>query len=373
MKGDVPRLTIGIEEEFQIVDAAGHLKSHSETLLAAAKPYLEERARAEMMQSVVEIGTRICADIPAARAEIVQARGTLAALLARDGLRLVSAGTHPFSHWQEQQVSEHERYKILEEELQDVIRELLIFGLHVHVGIPDREQRIEVMNEARYFLPHLLAISTSSPFWLTRNTGLKSYRQIIWQRFPRTGIPPQFSSYDEFENYVELLVRTKCIDDGKKIWWDLRPHAFYPTIEFRVCDAATTIDETLCIAGLTQAICAKLLMLRERNLGFRRYMPNLIQENKWRAMRGGMDARLIDFGKESEVPMRDLVEELLEFVDDVLDPLGSRAEVEYLRVIAREGTSADRQVRVHERTGHLHAVVDALAEETLRGVPEVAL
>ena len=373
MNGQIPRLTIGIEEEFQIVDAAGHLKSHSETLLAAAKPYLEERARPEMMQSVVEIGTRICADITEARHEITNARGTLAALLKRDGLRLVSAGTHPFSHWQEQQITEHERYKVLEEELQDVIRELLIFGLHVHVGIPDRELRIEVMNEARYFLPHLLAISTSSPFWLTRNTGLKSYRQIIWQRFPRTGIPPQFSSHDEYENYVELLVRTKCIDDGKKIWWDLRPHAFYPTLEFRVCDAATTIDETLCIAALVQAICAKLLVLRARNLGFRRYLPGLIQENKWRAMRGGMDAKLIDFGTEAEVPMRDLAEELLTFVDDVVDTLGSRAEVEYLRVIARDGTSADRQIRVFTETGHLHKVVDALAEETVRGVPEVSL
>ena len=372
-KGEVQRLTIGIEEEFQIVDGDGQLKSHGETLIGAAQPYLEERVKAEMMQSVVEIGTRICADVGEARKEIANARGTLATLLKRDGLRLVSAGTHPFSHWQEQLVTEHERYKVLEEELQDVIRELLIFGLHVHVGIPDREQRIEVMNEARYFLPHLLAISTSSPFWLTRNTGLKSYRQIVWQRFPRTGIPPEFTSWDEYENYVELLVRTKCIDDGKKIWWDLRPHAFYPTIEFRVMDAATRIDETLCIAGLIQAICAKLLVLRSRNLGFRRYMPGLIQENKWRAMRGGMNASLIDFGKETEVPMRDLAEELLEFVDDVVDTLGSRKEVEYLRVIAREGTSADRQIRAFHQTGHLHAVVDNLAAETLEGVPEVSL
>ncbi|HEV8230494.1 MAG TPA: carboxylate-amine ligase [Candidatus Limnocylindria bacterium] len=370
---DVPRLTIGIEEEFQIVDAQGQLKSHIETLLAASRPRVGEQIKAEMMQSVVESGTKICADISEAREEIVHLRSTLAALLKPEGLRIASAGTHPFSHWQEQEVTEHERYKILEEELQDVIRELLIFGMHVHVGIPDREQRIEVMNEARYFLPHLLAISTSSPFWLTRVTGLKSYRQIIWQRFPRTGIPPEFPSYDEFENFVELLVRTKCIDDGKKIWWDLRPHAFYPTIEFRVCDAATRVEETLCIAALTQAICAKLLVLRARNLGFRRYAPALIQENKWRAVRGGMDAKLIDFGKQVEVPMRDLAVELLEFVDDVVDALGSRREVEYLQTIAREGTSADRQLRTYASTGHLHAVVDQLAEETVAGVPEMAL
>jgi len=367
----VPHLTIGIEEEFQIVDGDGQLKSHIDTLLTAARPHLGERVKAEMMQSVVEVGTKICTDISEARAEVLQLRGTLAALLRPAGLRIASAGTHPFSHWQEQQVTEHERYKVLEEELQDVIRELLIFGLHVHVGIPDREARIEVMNEARYFLPHLLAISTSSPFWLTRNTGLKSYRQIVWQRFPRTGIPPEFTSYDEFENYVELLVRTKCIDDGKKIWWDLRPHAFYPTIEFRVCDAATRVEETLCIAALVQAICAKLLILREANLGFRRYTPQLIQENKWRAMRGGMDAKLIDFGKSAEVPMRELAVELLEFVDDVVDGLGSRREVTYLETIARDGTSADRQLATYASTGHLHAVVDAVARETLAGVPEL--
>ena len=370
---DAPRLTIGIEEEFQIVDAQGQLKSHIETLLTAAGGRYGDQIKREMMQSVVEAGTKICADISEARNEIVTLRGTLAALIKPAGLRIVSAGTHPFSHWQDQEVTEHERYKLLEEELQDVIRELLIFGLHVHVGIPDRELRIQVMNEARYFLPHLLAISTSSPFWLARNTGLKSYRQVIWGRFPRTGIPPQFSSYDEYENFVELLVKTRSIDNGRKIWWDLRPHAFFPTIEFRVCDAATRVEETLCLAALIQAISAKLLVLREKNQGFRRYLPSLIQENKWRAMRGGMDAKLIDFGKQTEVPMKDLAVELLEFIDDVVDALGSRREVEYLETIVRDGTSADRQIRVWKETGHLHKVVDSVAAETIAGVPVVAL
>jgi carboxylate-amine ligase len=370
---NVPRLTIGIEEEFQIVDGDGQLKSHIDTLLTAARPHLGERVKAEMLQSVVEVGTKICADISEAREEVYVLRGTLASLLIPAGLRIASAGTHPFSHWQDQLVTENDRYKILEEEMQDVIRELLIFGMHVHVGIPDRERRIEVMNEARYFLPHLLAISSSSPFWLTRATGLKSYRQIIWQRFPRTGIPPDFSSYDEFENYVELLVKTKSIDDGKKIWWDLRPHSVFPTIEFRVCDAATLVEETLCIAALIQAICAKLLVLRDRNIGFRRYAPQLIQENKWRAMRGGMNASLIDFGKSTEVPMRDLAIELLEFIDDVVDALGSRRETDYLQKIAREGTSADRQLATFAATGHLHSVVDQVAAETIAGVPVLNL
>ena len=236
------------------------------------------------------------------------------------------------------------------------------------MGIPDRERRVEVMNEARYFLPHLLALSTSSPFWLTRVTGLKSYRSTIWSRFPRTGIPPEFSSYDEFENFVDLLVRTGCIPDGSKIWWDMRPHHLYPTLEFRVCDAATRVDETVCLAALVQAICAKLLRLRSRNLGFRKYLPNVIQENKWRAMRHGIDGKLIDFGKQEEVPMRELALELLDFVDDVVDELGSRKAVSYVHTILRDGTSADRQLRVFRETGHLHKVVDHLAEETLAGV-----
>ncbi len=363
------RLTIGIEEEFQIVGQGGELKAHIDTLLAAARPILGEDVKAEMLQSVVEVGTKICGNVAEAREEVQRLRGTLASLLGAEGLRLVSAGTHPFSHWQDQRITELERYKLIEDEMQDVVRELLIFGMHVHVGIADPEARIEVMNEARYFLPHLLALSSSSPFWLRRTTGLKSYRSVVWSRFPRSGIPPEFGSYDEFENYVEVLVKTNCIDNGKKIWWDLRPHWQYPTIEFRVCDACTKVDEVLCIAALIQAICAKLLVLRGQNLGFRKYLPGLISENKWRAMRYGIDGRLIDFGKLAEVPMRDLAHELMEFIDDVVDELGSRTDVEYVNTILAQGTSADRQLRVHQQTGSLEAVVQHLADETMIGVP----
>src|SRR6266545_5850308 len=217
-------LTIGIEEEYQIVDADGALRAHIDSLVAATQAELGEMVKPEFLQSVVEVGTNVCTTVGQAREEIVRLRGTLAGHLATNGLRLASAGTHPFSKPLEQLVTEQERYRSLEEEMQDVIRELLIFGLHVHVGIPDPELRIEIMNEARYFLPHLLMLSTSSPFWLGRATGLKSYRGVIWSRFPRTGIPPDFPSHDEFENYVELLVRPRSIDDGKKIWWDVRPH-----------------------------------------------------------------------------------------------------------------------------------------------------
>jgi glutamate---cysteine ligase / carboxylate-amine ligase len=229
-------LTIGVEEEYQIIDASGELRSHIDTLLANATPKLGDKVKREMMQSVVEVGTSICENVEEARAQLAEMRGTLADLLKPEGMRIACAGTHPFSSWQEQHITDHDRYKMLEEELQDVVRSLVIFGLHVHVAIPDQEMRIEVLNEARYFLPHLLALSTSSPFWMGRNTGLKSYRSVIWSNFPRTGIPPELSSYDEYENYVELLVKTHSIDNGKKIWWDLRAHPSFPGL--RHADAA---------------------------------------------------------------------------------------------------------------------------------------
>jgi glutamate---cysteine ligase / carboxylate-amine ligase len=358
-------LTIGVEEEYQIIDSSGELHAHIDTLLAKATPRLGEKVKREMMQSVVEVGTTICENVDEARDQLAEMRQTLGELLAPDGLRLACAGTHPTSRWSEQKITDYDRYKMLEEELQDVVRSLVIFGLHVHVAIPDPELRIGVLNEARYFLPHLLALSTSSPFWMGRNTGLKSYRSVIWSNFPRTGIPPDLSSYDEYENYVELLVSTGSIDNGKKIWWDLRAHPTFPTLEFRVCDMTTRLEETICLAALMQAICAKLLKLRAGNLGFRKYMPALIAENKWRAIRYGLDGKLIDFGKQAEVPMRDLALELVEFVDDVVDDLGSRKAVEYVHTILREGTSADRQLRVLRETGDIHKVVDMLAEETI--------
>jgi carboxylate-amine ligase len=362
-------LTLGIEEEYQIVDSNGDLKPHITTLMAEHGEALGDHVRPEMIQSVVEAGTGVCETVEQAREEVAGLRANIARVLAESGLRMAGAGTHPFSKWQEQLITERDRYKMLEDEMQDVVRSILIFGLHVHVAIPDRERGNEIMNEARYFLPHLLALSTSSPFWAGRDTGLKSYRSVVWSRFPRTGIPPDFESYDEYENYLEMLVKTGCIDDGKKIWWDLRSHPYFPTVEFRCCDQTTRLEETICMAGLIQAICAKLLKLRERNLGFRKYMPALIAENKWRAMRYGIDGRLIDFGKEAEVPMRDLAMELLEFVDDVVDELGSRQAVEYVNTILQEGSSADRQLKVfREQGGSFKAVVDHLCEETVAGL-----
>jgi carboxylate-amine ligase len=363
-------LTIGVEEEYQIVDRNGELKPHITTMMAEHGESLGDHVRPEMIQSVVEAGTGICENVEQAREEMTALRANVARVLGEAGLRMACAGTHPFSKWQEQLITDRDRYKMLEDELQDVVRSILIFGLHVHVAIPDRDRGAEIMNEARYFLPHLLALSTSSPFWAGRDTGLKSYRSVVWSRFPRTGIPPNFTSYDEYENYLEMLVKTGCIDDGKKIWWDLRSHPYFPTLEFRCCDQTTRMEETMCIAGLIQAICAKLLRLRERNLGYRTYMPALIAENKWRAMRYGIDGNLIDFGRQAEVPMRDLAIELLEFVDDVVDDLGSRKAVEYVLTILEQGTSADRQLRAYRERGGLSGVVDHLCEESVAGIQE---
>nr|MBA2734295.1 carboxylate-amine ligase [Acidobacteriota bacterium] len=285
------------------------------------------------------------------------------------GLEIVAASTHPISRWQDQKIFEDERYEVLVQELQSVARSLLIFGLHVHVGMADRERAIHIMNAARYFLPHLLALTTSSPFWMGLNTGLKSYRSEVFKQFPRTDIPDHFDSYGSFERYIELLVKTKCIDDGKKIWWDVRPHPYFPTLEFRVCDIPTRVDDTIAIAALVQAIVAKLNKLIDKNLGFRLYRRMLVQENKWRAVRWGLDGKMIDFGKQKEVPVRDLILELLEFVDDVLDDLGSRKEVEHIHAILERGTSADEQLQVYRETNDLRAVVDRLIERTMENVP----
>jgi carboxylate-amine ligase len=367
------RFTVGVEEEFQIVDpATWELRSHVSQLLESSAPAFGDHIKREMHQSIVEVGTKICVSIEELAEEIVRIRRDLADAAERVGLRVAAAGTHPFSNWMDQVLSPGERYQNIVEELQQLARSLLIFGLHVHVAVPDRSTMIDLMNEARYFLPHLLALSTSSPFWMGRDTGLKSFRTTVFRRFPRTGIPDHFNSWSEYEHYVELLVELHCIDDGKKIWWDLRPHPVFGTLEFRICDVPTAPRASIAIAALAQAIIVKLARLRERNLGFRLYHRALIEENKWRAARWGIDGKLIDFGRRREVPMRELAIELLEFVDDVVDELGSRREVEYVRTILSEGTSAERQVQIYRDTGDLREVVRSLVDETRNGIEQTA-
>jgi len=364
------QFTLGIEEEFQIVDPqTRELRSHVSEFLEEGRMILGEQIKPEMIQSMIEVGTGICHNIQEARADITRLRAIISNLARRKGLEIVAASTHPISHWQDQKISDDVRYEIIVEEIQMVARSLLIFGLHVHVGVSDPDRAIHIMNAARYFLPHMLALSTSSPFWLGHNTGLKSYRSEVFKKFPRTDIPDHFDSHSSFQRYVELLIKTGCIDNGKKIYWDVRPHPFFPTLEFRICDIPTRVDDTIAIAALFQAIVAKLSKLIDQNLGFRLYRRMLVQENKWRAVRWGLDGKMVDFGKQKEVPVRDLVLELLEFVDDVLDDLGSRKEVEHVHTILQRGTSADEQLQIYRETGDLRIVVDRLIERTMENVP----
>src|ERR1043165_10097146 len=357
--------TLGIEEEFQIVDPqTRQLRSHVSEILDEGKMLLGEQIKPEMIQSMVEVGTGVCRNIQEARADITRLRAIISKLARKKGLEIVAASTHPISQWKEQEIYDDPHYELLVEELQMVARSLLIFGLHVHVGVADRERQIHIMNAARYFLPHVLALTTSSPFWLGTNTGLKSYRSEVFKKFPRTDIPDHFDSYQSFQRYVELLLKTKSISNPKKIWWDIRPHPNFPTLEFRICDIPTRVDDTIAIAALFQAIVAKLSKLIDKNLGFRLYRRMLIQENKWRAVRWGIDGKMIDFGKQKEVPTRDLILELLDFVDDVVDELGSRKEVEHIHTILERGTSADEQLRVFHQTNDLKAVVDRLTDLT---------
>jgi carboxylate-amine ligase len=364
-----PSLTLGIEEEYQIIDPeTRELRSYITEILSGDHMVLGE-VKPELHQSMVEIGTRVCRAPAEVRAELIRLRGTVMELAGKSGLVIAAAGTHPFSSWLTQEITPLERYLGVKQDLADLAQQLLIFGTHVHVGIEDRDFLIDAMNVARYFVPHVLTLSTSSPFWMGRDTGLKSYRSIIFRNFPRTGIPPTLDSWSEYAALVDTMVRTGCVPNASKVWWDLRPNHSYPTLEFRLCDVCTRVEEAVCVAAILQAIVAKLWKLRRDNMTFRVYPLALLEENKWRAVRYGLDGRLIDLGKEKELPARDLVRELIEwFVDDVVDELGSRKEVEYAFKILEHGTSADRQLARYRETGNLNAVVDALVMETAEGV-----
>jgi carboxylate-amine ligase len=362
-------LTIGIEEEYQIIDPATRdLRSFITQFLEDGKMTLRELIKPELHQSIVEVGTPVCHNVQEARHELVRLRGAIHHLAAGNGLAIASAGTHPFAHWHQQDITPFPRYQVVVEDMQFLARQLLIFGIHVHISVPSRELAIDTMNVLRYMLPHVLCLSTSSPFWMGENTGLKSFRTTIFEDFPRTGIPDFFPSNAAFDDFVDTLMRCGSIEDATKIWWDIRPHPKYPTLEFRVCDACTKVDEAICIAALFQALVAKHLKLRRDNMTFRVYSRSLIEENKWRAVRYGLDGQLIDFGRKQQLPAGDLVNELLEYVDDVVDELGSRREVEYATTILAEGASADRQLATFQRTGSLEAVVDQLIAETIDGV-----
>ncbi|MCS6772960.1 MAG: carboxylate-amine ligase [Anaerolineae bacterium] len=369
-----PSFNIGIEEEYQIIDPNTYeLRSYITQLLEDRRTMkmTELELKPELHQSIVEIGTNVCSTAAEARAELIRLRRGVMTLAYKNNLRIASAGTHPFSHWNEQEITPMERYNGVRKDMAQLAQQLLIFGTHVHIGIEDPEFAIDCMKVARYFVPHVLCLTTSSPFWLGQDTGLKSYRSIIFSNFPRTGIPPIFNSRADFDQFVNVLVRTNCIPDATKIWWDIRPNQKYPTLEFRVCDACTRVDEAVCVAAIFQAICYKLWKMRRDNITFRIYQTELISENKWRAVRYGLDGKLLDLGKQEERPARELIRELLEwFIGDVVDELGCRKEVEYAYRILEEGSSADRQLAVYRQTGDLKAVVQHLIRETEEGVLE---
>jgi len=361
--------TLGIEEEFAIIDPeTRELRSHIQEILEGGKVVLKEQIKPELHQSVVELGTEVCNSIGHARTHVIDLRSRLAELAGKAGLKIASVGTHPFSHWRDQHITEGERYKQIIEDMQLLARANLIFGLHVHVGIPNREMAIHVMNQARYFLPHIYALSVNSPFWVGHDTGLKGYRLKVFERFPRTGIPDAFESLSEYEDYCKLLVKTGCIDNPKKIWWDIRLHPFFDTLEVRVCDAQTRVDDTVAIAALIQAVIAKLFKLLRQNITFRIYRRRLLDENRWRAARYGIDGKLIDFGRETEVDERSLLNELLEFVASEVDEFGTQREMAHIERIMSEGTGADRQLAIWKQTQEMKAVVDHIVTETYEGL-----
>ncbi|HEX6479270.1 MAG TPA: carboxylate-amine ligase [Ktedonobacteraceae bacterium] len=367
--------TIGIEEEFQIVDRhTGLLSPQVYTILRKGAPALGEKIKPEMLQSTIEIVSDVLPDIGAARVEMQRLRAQLAQLAQEEGLALLSAGTHPSALWMDEKRSLSERYMELEDEYQDVARAVLIFGLHVHIGVNDRELAVSLLNQLRTWLPHLLALSTNSPFWSGRLTGIKSYRSIIWRPFPRSGISDSFSSWHDYDNYVQSLIKTGCIDNGKKIWWDIRPHAFFETIEFRVFDMPATFDDMVALVALCQALVARLTWLYRHNMTTHVLPRHLLEENKWRAMRYGLDARVIDFVQGRSQPMRESIRELLDFVDDVIDDLGSRREIDHLHKLLEDprGTGADRQIAIYSQTGSVQAVTEFLMQQTMKGIPSTA-
>ncbi len=363
------KFTLGVEEEYMVIDPrTRELTSHDQKIVEIAAQTLKDHVKAEMHQAVVEVGTGICKDVSEAHAEIRQLRKLVSEVAGSLNLKIGAAGTHPFSHWSTQLITPNPRYDEIVNEMQEAARSNLIFGLHVHVGIADKNMAIHIMNSVRYFLPHVYALSSNSPFWEGRNTGFKSFRTKVFDKFPRTGLPDFFNDWDDFKNYINLLIKTNCIDNAKKIWWDVRVHPFFDTIEFRICDVPMLMEETMAITAIFQALVVKLYKLRLQNMNFIMYNRALINENKWRASRYGIDGKLIDFGKQVELDTRSLIIELLEFVDDVVDDLGSRSAINYVHTILKNGTGADRQLKAYQQTGKMESVVDYITEQTLVGI-----
>ena len=373
-----PLLTLGLEEEYLLVDPISRelMAAPPEQFMQRCQERLGERVTHEFLQAQVEVGTTVCQDVGAARAQLAELRATVAATAREFGMAMIAASTHPFANWRAQKKVEKERYLGLARDMQALASRLVICGMHVHAGIEDDELRIDLMNQATYFLPHLLALSSSSPFWEGQPTGLKAYRPTVFGDLPRSGLPEHFASADEWRHMLHHLAQTGLCDDATKIWWDIRPSARYPTLELRVCDICTRLDDAITIAALWQSILASLYRLRANNQTWRRYRRTLVEENKWLAQRHGIAAELADFGVLACKPFGVLVEELIELVKDEAMRLGCLPEVLRARDILDRGTSADQQLNVYAKARAAgasereaaQAVVDWLIEETMLGV-----
>jgi len=371
-----PAFTIGIEEEYLLVDPLTRdlADNPPEQLLAECEQRLGDLIKPEFLKSQIEVATGVCKSIAEGRKELTHLRKTVAEVAAKHGLAPIAASTHPFSKWQAQHHTDKERYHVLAQDMQAVARRLLICGMHVHVGLDDDEMRIDLMNQASYFLPHILALSTSSPFWQGADTGLKSYRLSVFDELPRTGLPERFDSFAEYRRHVEVLIKAETIKDASMLWWDIRPSSTYPTLEMRIPDVCTRLEDTCSIAALYQCIIRMLYRLRRDNQRWRIYANMLINENRWRAQRYGLDDGLLDFGKGIMVPSADLVDELISLVSEDAKALNCEPEIEHLRDIVAHGTSAHRQLAVYYQSikdGHstqeaLCAVVDMLVAETIK-------
>jgi len=373
-----PSFTIGVEEEYLLVDKETRalVVDPPQSLIGECEEIVGEQVTSELLRSQVEIGTRVCNNVQEVRAELVRLRAAIIEVAGRHGLAPIAASTHPFSHWSEQKHTETERYQALTTEMQAAARRLVISGMHVHVGIDDDALRIDLMNQMSYFLPHLLALSCSSPFWEGRDTGLKSYRLTIFDALPRTGLPERFQSFAEYQRHVDILINAGVLQDSTKIWWDLRPSNRYPTLETRIMDVCTRVDDAVTLAAVLVCTMRMLHRLRQANQRWRIYTPMLIRENRWRAMRYSFDEGLIDFARGEVVPFAELIDEILHLIAEDAAVLGCEKEVGAVRGILQRGTSAHRQLKAHELAEAagmnaedcLKAVVDLLIEDTAQGI-----
>lgn len=373
-----PSLTLGIEEEYLLIDPQTRdlAEDHLAAVLGACEKRLKARVRPEFLKSQIEVGTHVCKTVTGAREDLAGLRRAVAEIAGDHGLALIAAATHPFARWEAQGHTDKDRYHLLARDLQAVARRLMICGMHVHVGIEDEDLRIELMNQVVYFLPHLMALSTSSPFWQGEDTGLKSYRLCVWDELPRTGLPEQFDSFGEYQRHVEVLTRAGLIEDASMLWWDVRPNNRYPTMEMRITDMCTRIDDALSIAAIFLCVVRMLYRLRMGNQRWRTYANMLIDENRWRAHRYGTEAGMVDFGKGAVVPFADLLEELIELIAEDAQALDCEADVLHARTILARGTSAHRQLAAYDAAkaagaddrDALFAVVDHLIAETVAGL-----